>query len=248
MTTWPTSIRKNSWVKIKKRGRYNHDLGFVLGLHPNNSTVLVALVPRNAFNRKRKRTRPEAALFNADKVMKMFGGRFMSNQDGYTCFKKERYKDGLLCQNFSFFDLIDTGFEITHNMVKFFRQSKNRVILDAINNLFGDLQVDDRVRVVSGAHQGLVGRTVDVAQDGTLTFNCEETSDTIRVLVNEVRRHFRCGDFVEVFRGDHLGVEGFVIMVNENEAELYIQPNPEEANYKAEGYQVSTKKLTQCAE
>jgi ribosomal protein L24 len=63
-----------------------------------------------------------------------------------------------------------------------------------------------------------------------------------------VCRHFRLGDFVEVFRGDHKGVEGFVIRVGDNEAELYVQPNPEEASYKAEGYQVSTIKLTRCAQ
>ena len=240
MDSFITSIKKGSIVQIQRRGVYKHDLALVQDLDTSESSVQVVLVPRIQLERKRKRGRPEACLFNETTAKSVFSAHSVQVRDGYVHFRKSVFQDGLIVLKFSLNDVTDHGFEITPSKVRIFRQCRNPAVVYAVDRVFNKLQTGDRVCVVSGGCKGLAGRLVDISEDGTVQVNSELTSDTVRVLLSEVTRLFRRGDYVEVVGGEHRGDEGFIVTVDASTVGVYVLAGDHEGlAHKAEGREVS---------
>jgi transcription elongation factor len=72
-----------------------------------------------------------------------------------------------------------------------------------------ELWVNDKVEVRSGTWVGSFGKVVDIA-DGVAKISIE-TGDIIQLPLQELRKHFSVGDFINVTTGTQEGKSGWVV-------------------------------------
>jgi hypothetical protein len=90
-----------SWVRLKCRGKYRHDLGLVLECNPLDLMITVYVVPRIHMSdrigkRKRSSEPVPAALFNVEEVKRVYGADSVEKLNQVFRFKKDIYKNGLV--------------------------------------------------------------------------------------------------------------------------------------------------------
>jgi ribosomal protein L24 len=225
MADVPSLIRAGSWVKIRRGGTYCRDAAIVLEV--KEQTVVVALVPRIRLVLKRKRGRhgrPEPGLFNPQLVTDLFGSESLTQIDSGWKFKDEIYKGGLTVKEYSLRDVTDQGVVISPSTISLFQRSQYTQIVEVLNAMSARLEVDDKVHIVAGTFRGLVGRVVDVHEDKTISFTCDNLSSygIVTVYCWEVQRIFQLGDHVEVHCGEHKGLEGFIVAKDDSSAVVYV--------------------------
>lgn len=212
----PTTIRRNSWVRITRRGRYRNDLGLVHTVDESSLTAKVYLVPRIPDRKRKRRCRPKPALFDATTVEATFGaGLVVKENDGWL-FKGNRFVNGLEVQNFELYELSDRSVNATHDELELFHRTCDTWVEDAIVLSGGtvSLRVSDKIRVVTGPYLASTGVVVDIIGD-IVKIQSDSFPDPQQVRRWEVCKRFDRGDFVHVVHGLDRGVEGFIIDMDE---------------------------------
>jgi len=234
MSDGPITIVPGSWVRIKCKSRYRHDLGLVEDVSQELGSAGVRLVPRISLSRKhdrKRRTKP--ALFDAVAVKDRYGANAVQKQNRAWVFQDNIYQDGLLFRDYPLRQLSDHCVNAAQEELDLFRQTRIEWIVKAIDSMTVPIRLSDRIQVVAGAHRGLWGYVSDTQDDGTVTIASDSATPPLQVHVREVRKFFHLGDSIEALYGEHRGVEGFIVEMGEtfaliytpNMSTLYQQPN-----------------------
>jgi transcription elongation factor len=120
--------------------------------------------------------------------------------------------------------------------IRVFQQSQYTQIVEILNAMSARLEVDNRVHIVAGTFRGLVRHVVDMHEDKTIRFSCDNLLSYGIVMVScwEVQRIFQLGDHVEVHCGEHKGLEGFIVVKDDSSAVIYVHEGEAQAqsNYE----------------
>jgi len=218
------TIQKHSWVRFLCRGRYKRDLGLVSSIDYQARTVVVLLVLRIHIKKKRdRRGRAKPALFNLEEMKDVFGYDSMKKERESIFFKGDEYVHGLVQLEVDFYKVSDRTVNASQNEFELFLQTRTKWIVEAVCAGLVKLRVSDRVQVVSGPFQGLSGQLVDVEDHHTMIFESERLPSGQRVQTWEIRKMFLRGDFVRVVCGEHRGVKGFIVDMDQSSAFIYRQ-------------------------
>jgi ribosomal protein L24 len=217
-----STIRRNSWVRVTRRGRYKNDLALVRSIENDALSAVVLLVPRIRLTRKRGRKgRVEPALFDVVEAKSTFGEESVVREGDVCCFHGNKFVQGLVQLSFEIHELCDRSVNALQHELDLFRQSRIDSVVEATNSGIVKLRVSDKIRVVAGPYQGSSGRLTAIGNDHSVTFECANLSGPQRVQAWEVRKRFGLGDFVQAVCGEHEGEEGFIIVMEDDYVEIY---------------------------
>jgi transcription elongation factor len=191
-------------------------LGLVHSVDESSLTAEVHLVPRIPDRKRKRRSRPKPALFDATTVEATFGaGLVVKEKDGWL-FKGNKFVNGLEVQNFELYELSDRSVNAAHDELELFHRTCDAWVEDAIVLSGGavSLRVSDKIRVVAGPHVASTGVVVDIIGD-IVKIQSDSFPDPQQVRRWEVCKRFDRGDFVHVVHGLDRGVEGFIIDMDE---------------------------------
>ena len=204
--------RLQGWVRLrgnsKKLRRYKGDLALVVGLTKSN-LVDLWLVPCLDFGLGQDDMTPAAQLFNVDGVRASFGEDSVRKKKGKETFifqKNEFSSQGYLvlstremyiCEEF---EAIPTGKELDSflgcNALLPETLVKTRGRMESVNII-----LDDRVKVLSGAFRGLLGKVVSLtAEEVDVHLPSQDLIERMRIW--ELAREFRVGDRVRARIGN----------------------------------------------
>jgi hypothetical protein len=216
-------VQDGQWVRCKY-GMYRNDVGIVCGLDTSfDSEVIVAFVPRipiksmevrSSGSAKRKRlTRPEARVWYVHQLETMWGDSQVrrTSVDEYQ-FRRETYKSGLVVKHLSLARI--TGADAPNDIgpfVRAFYTYKQPSFAALIRHFAQDsIKVDQRVRVVTGEQQGLVGYPCDIDNGvAAIVQQSGEESPPILVPLRSLLPVYDTGDHVK-----HRWEESHGIVVN----------------------------------
>jgi ribosomal protein L24 len=233
----PVPVRDGDWVRVKKKGLYKDDVGYVLTTDLLNSSVTVLLLPRISYAKDRLDsaiTRPPPAPFDHNRARSVFGLDSVKGDDAaHSCqFQQMSFQGGLLKSLFPLRHLVTRDVQPTYRQIEklysylmtttpswdWSRDTWYRG--DYLNSLC----VGDRVRVQRGEGTGQVGHVVDVKEYGVMkVLLTAEMNTSLRVSgdllleipVDHTVRVFQVGDYIRVRHGIHTGVRGYVIEFSE---------------------------------
>lgn len=212
-------LSEGSWVRIRKRGTYHRDLGIIKAVRGDILDVLV--VPRLSLDRKQK-NRAQQALFSESLSSSLFPDEPIVHEAEAIKFRRKRYFCGLLLRKFKVSQVTAAVVKLEAMELERFRQSRHALVLATLNAQRDSLALNDRVQVVLGEHIDVRGRITSFTDDDTLSIFSEAADPPSLISVSkwEVRRKFLLGDHVEVMFGEHRGLTGFVVSLDEEGSAL----------------------------
>jgi hypothetical protein len=222
------SVRCGEWVRCL-HGLYRGDVGLVCEVDPtSDASVIVAFLPRipdcAAASAKRKRwTRPTPRLWYSDQVRAVWGEhrvRVASNANEYE-FGGETYRTGLLIKSLPPASIVVA--DAPDDMGPFARSPYTAKLpfFDAMAWRYAQysLIVGQRVRVISGAEQGLVGQPISIT-DGVADFVPQDDGvPPFKVPLEHLMPVYRPGDHVKYRWSD---THGIIISIEEPDLVSFI--------------------------
>jgi hypothetical protein len=228
-------IRLSSWARIKS-GLYKGDLALVREFDALSQLYEVYVVPRLAYGGKRKRgNRPPAAPFDAALAERTFNSK-VEVRNQARLFRGKLYLSGLYLAEFHTLKLTTEGVNATTEELQHFQHLPE---WEEARNLIFPIKEGDRVRVVSGTFKGGWGTTSEVKTASLCLFWEDSRQDIREVLMRDVRRFFRLGDYVEILYGPNRGDQGFIVHLAGSEAVVYTRHSPGVSTDRFGGYEVS---------
>jgi transcription elongation factor SPT5 len=229
----PSSIKFSSWVRIKG-GIHKGDLALVCGVDNPSLVCEVYVVPRLAYDAKRKRgQRPPQALFDVERAQRAFKSKAEVRNQAFL-FRGKFYLRGLLMAEYHISRLTSEGVNATEAELQPFRQLSE---WDSAEEFISPIRVGDNVRVVSGAFKGGWGTTMEIKDVSVCLFWKGDAQDVREILTRDIRKFFRLGDFVQVLYGPNRGVQGFIVHLDAELVVLYIHKVSDE-HLKSTGLEV----------
>lgn len=249
----PLPVKEGDWVRVKVKGLYKDDIGYVLNADVPNSSAMVLLFPRLSYVKGLKNdrkngliTRPPPALFDHNRARVVFGQISVRGNDAtqsYT-FRKMSFQDGFLKRVFPFRQLVMKDVHPTYKEIEGFCPylmkttpswdwSRSRWYRD---DYLKGLCIGDRVRVVQGQEMGRVGYVVDVKEYGVVEvqYSTElntnlDTDVRVELPAHHTVRAFRVGDYIRVRHGIHTGIRGDIVEIDKNTLRVIatLSDNPE---------------------
>lgn len=212
------------WVRIK-RGEYQGDIAWVIGVQPGTDVVEIGVVPRiesrtgKRERRDKGRGRARQVLFGAEHAVSaqrrgsLREGKYAG---GWRVGDVEYLSNGLRVMNVAGIHYAEVYKAKAEELVMFTEAGIDT--LNETNDAF--LQVDERVVVVREERKGVEGivkekrsEIVRISYRKGDNASDEETAD---VRLGDVKRVFAEGDKAIVRLGDRKGVKGEVIDVEED--------------------------------
>ena len=116
------------------------------------------------------------------------------------------------------------GVQLNPVAIELFRWSQHPYILQVLYNTSSEIRTDDRVHAIAGQFRGLEGCVIEIQEDRTLQFVCENlpSMGVLTVSVWEVQKCFLLGDYVEVRYGEYRCLEGFIVSRDDPFAIIYV--------------------------
>lgn len=222
------TISPDTWVRVHMGKIYHGDLGIVLEVlsADDGDMAAVLLVPR--IQLAKNTSRPPRALFDESAVKNVYPARSIRRRNSFYEFKKKMYtKEGYLYEYIFLKHLTTHSVNPMEDEVLLFAHSKNPTVqrLYAAEIKKFRLHIHDRVRVHSGSLQDLTGYIVAIDKLDFVSIQEELSSNIFDVPIDEVEKFFLCGDTVRVLNGNHEGMTGIIISVDETTAELFDPTN-----------------------
>jgi len=215
-----SSIKPCSWVRIKC-GIHKGDLALVSDVEEHSLMCEVYVVPRLAYNVKRKRgQRPPQALFDTERAESAFKSKVEIHNQARS-FRGQLYYLGLLCTVYHMSKLTSEGVNATVEELQHFRLLSE---WDRAQGSISPVRVGDKVQVVSGSFKGGWGTMAEIKETSVCLFWKGDGRDIREVLTRDIRKLFHLGDFVQVLIGPHRGVQGFIVHLEADLVVLY-KPN-----------------------
>lgn len=220
------------WVKIKQ-GKYKGDIGYVFDSEQSNNSVAVLIPPREF---PYPMPQGSVALFDRSRLPDNETVTDIIRDEKVVgwIYRGERYYMGLLLKDFhcdrlepvTYPHADDIQLHLQSEWDKpFFKKS-----LVAFSMQF--LHVGDAVRVISGEVRSEIGTVVSINH----ALGCVRLSlhghEEIEVRLQDVERVFRVGDTVRVVAGSYLGLEGYILRMNEGIFDVCQAVSNEEVNSK----------------
>ena len=209
----PPTIRAHTWTRIRRRGTYNRDLGFIAEVNEQTSKACVLLVPRISLEKKRKRgsPRPPPALFSEQVIKEVYGDDSVLPLNQVMRFQGKLYKSGLLEETFRPDEITSiAGVYGAGREIELFSASRHPLIQEALGAGLVTLRAGDKIQVIGGSLAGMIGEVIDVQDNHTVTLRCPDQTAALEVPIQQVCKHFRLGDHVRVLCGGHQGSEGYI--------------------------------------
>jgi transcription elongation factor SPT5 len=218
------SIGRGSWVRLQTRGLYRYDLGFVLDFDQRTLDAQVAIVPRIKLGRDNAE-RPKRTLFDLEEVKRQYGRNSVEQYNQIHFFQGREFKNGLLEICLPIGRILTRNVNPTRSELELFTQCTDSSIVEAGYRELLQFNLHDRVEVIAGQLGGLEGRLANTAQHGNVVIHPTAAIDLQPIRAREIRKKFRLGDLVKIISGEHQGVEGFIIgLDDENCVTLYRLP------------------------
>ena len=171
-----SSICEGEWVRCR-HGLYRGDIGLVCGRDPFSETeAIVAFIPRipdkgsSSVPKRKRLARPEPQQWYADRANAMWGVKVRKISDEEYQLKHETYKSGLILKHLPPASVaianapLDIGPFLSATYVSHLPFYSSLVLRCAQNTI----KVGQRVKVLAGEQQGLIGHPTDVS-DGVAT-------------------------------------------------------------------------------
>lgn len=206
-------ICKGEWVRCR-HGLYRGDIGLVCGRDPFSDTeVIVAFIPRipdkgSSSVRKRKRSaRPEPQQWSVDRAKAMWGEKVRKISDEEYQLKHETYKSGLILKHLPPASVaianapLDIGPFLSATYISKFSFYRSLVLRYAQNTI----KVGQRVKVLAGEQQGLIGHPTDVS-DGVATILLTNNDTSFVISLCSLAIVYSPGDHVKHRFADSRGI------------------------------------------
>lgn len=218
-------IRDGEWVRCR-HGLYRGDIGLVCE-HDNSSEVelIVAFIPRipdkhSGSAQKRKRpARPEPRKWSAHHAKAVWGDKVRKISDEEYKLKDETYKSGLVLKHFPPASVVvssppsDIVPFVTAPYISslpFYSSVRMRYIQDTI-------KVGQRVKVIYGEQQGLVGHTIDISDGTANVIPTDDIAPPMSISLRALAPLYAPGDHVK-YRCTN--TQGIVSVVREEDMAL----------------------------
>jgi ribosomal protein L24 len=228
-------IRLSSWAWIKS-GLYKGDLALVREFNALSQLYEVYVVPRLAYGSKRKcGNRPLAALFDTALAERTFNSKVEVHNQA-RLFRGKLYLSGLYLAEFHILKLTTEGVNATNEELQHFQHLPE---WEEARNLIFPIKEGDRVHVVSGTFKGGWGMTLEVKTTSMCLFWEDSRQDIREVLMRDVHRFFRLGEYVKILYGPNRGDQGFIVHLAGSEAVVYMRHSPGVSTDQFGGYEVS---------
>ncbi|KFM58475.1 Transcription elongation factor SPT5, partial [Stegodyphus mimosarum] len=262
VTKEQVQLKEKQWVRLK-RGLYKDDLAQVDLLNHAQNYVLLKLIPRIDYSKKRgalrstdqekrkKGRKPPPKLFDVDAV-RALGGEISTDGD-YLIFEGNRYsRKGFLFKSFAKSALIIDGVKPTLSELEKFAEKNDTAGME-IELSEGTGQDDashsfspgDNVEVCEGELIHLQGRVIAV--DGnkvTMLPSHEDLKDPLEFPAHELRKYFKMGDHVKVIAGTYEGDTGLIVQVENNIVLLFSDLTMHELKVRPQDLQLCTDMAT----
>jgi len=216
------TIRVNKWVRILRRGRYRRDLGLIQCIDEHSLLATVLLVPRIPRTRKRVRgSRPKATIFDAQAIREVFGENSVEERDAMFFFKENAFAHGLVRIEYGIYELSNKSVNASEEELALFRETRVQWIVEATETGLIKLRASDRVRIVAGALKGTAGYVTEIKDNHVIIVESADLPAPQHMRTWEVCKRFDLGDFVRAVCGEHRGVEGFIVDIDNDHAVIY---------------------------
>jgi transcription elongation factor SPT5 len=219
------TIKPGAFARLKDRSLYHNDLAVIKEFDPTTLVVRVLLAPRIQIGPDTKRkldARPPPALFDPKVVKKAHGDDSVKQQNQVWRFKDTIYYNGLVEKDVPFYQLSDRGPKPKPSEIDLFLQSRDPSVLASIHTSGVLLHTQDRIRVIAGTFQGLVGHLLDIGAK-TVTIQSDAEFGRQEVYLSEVCRLFQLGDVVDVLYGEKRGAVGYIVDLDGASAVIYVR-------------------------
>lgn len=223
----PCSMKPGSWVQIKARGLYRGDVGIIRSLSDDMMEAFVLLIPRIRLDRKRKRgsSRPAQGLFDPKLISDVFGPSSLQETEPLIYkFRGDTYATDLLLADFPLWKLSDVGVHIPPSTVELLQHSKHPYAPNILECLLQKPEVGEKVTVIAGEYQSVLGRILAINNDDTIDMASENIPSygTLTLPLWEVRKVVDLGSYVTVLYGAHKGLEGFLVAVEASVGTIFL--------------------------
>jgi transcription elongation factor SPT5 len=216
---------RHHWIRLKK-GLYKDDLAFITEVDKRTLEVYTLLVPRISLQptkgKKRKstfspsRSRPSPQIFDSTLIEGIYGPGSVIPCNQVFKFQDRTYVKGfveLILDRGDFYNL--DAIPTYEELEAFCRCPDIDVgVLAKAYELAGRgaLKSGDRVQIVSGQHNGLIGLIRRVVGD-EIEVVIISLSLIVTLRADAVRKSLRIGDEVIIRSGEHVGLTGLVVAV-----------------------------------
>lgn len=229
-----SNLKQGSWVRIK-RGIYRDDIAQVDYVDTSRNKVVLKMLPRVDYtrkrgvlrgsddeNRKRRRTKPPAKLFDPEAI-KDLGGDITYDGD-FLVFEGSHFRNGFMYKQFGMNAIIFEGVKPTLGELEKFEATPEEVEVEVSGSSAGAaaLQPGDMVEVCEGSLVNLQGKVLSINGDAVIIMpKHEELTKPLPFELNQLRKFFLVGDHVKVVAGRHEGETGIVVRIENNLAILF---------------------------
>ncbi|CAD5213485.1 unnamed protein product [Bursaphelenchus okinawaensis] len=177
---------------------------------------------RNALSKKSAKNRPPAKPFDVEKIKSL--GAEISHDGDFTICEGQRFRRFLLYKVFPLTSVTTENLNPSVEELKYFQDKLStdpdflREISRAkINDVLYTFGPGDWVEVCEGELINLRGKVVSVDKDEVvITPDHKDLKQNLKFNVNELKKFFKAGDHVRVLGGQHQGLTGTVVKVDEN--------------------------------
>ena len=208
-------IRDGTWVR-RRHGLYRDDIGLVCGHdYSSEAELIIAFIPRipnkssGPASKRKRPARPEPRKWSADQAKAVWGDKVRKVSDEEYELKNETYKSGLHIQHLppASVAIADAPLHIDQFLSSQYLSTLPFYSTMAFRFAQDTIKVGDRVKVIDGEQQGLVGHPIDVS-DGMATVVLQTTDDTTPLLISlrALAQVYSPGDHVKYCHSDTQGI------------------------------------------
>lgn len=201
------NITKGRFVRIKGAGLYGGDLAQVVGVFKEKQSYEIRTVPRiDLYNNKK---RPSPSLITEDELLRINAKyRIIRNSNTgitFLLYNNKRLRDGFIYM------------KIKSKRVEEVKNPDNdeTEIFGGNSFIIKEYQLGDKVKILSGEYQNIVGIIVHLDKDDA-QIKSKETDNILEVKTSCLEIHFDCNDNVRILEGKNRGVEGIIIKIDKN--------------------------------
>ncbi|XP_011410252.2 PREDICTED: transcription elongation factor SPT5-like [Amphimedon queenslandica] len=250
------NLRQGSWVRIK-RGIYRDDIAQVDYVDTSRNKVVLKMLPRVDYtskkgalkgtdddaNRKRRKSRPPAKLFDPEAIREL--GGLISYDGDFLVFEGNHFRNGFMYKQFGMNAIIFEGVKPTLGELEKFEATPEEVEVEVSGSAIGaaGLEPGDLVEVCEGDLMHLQGSVISIdGNNVTVLPKHEDLRDPLEFNISELRKFFQVGDHVKVIAGRHEGETGLVVRIENNLAIIFVDLTMHELKVRPRDLQLCLEK------
>ena len=225
-------VSEGEWVRCR-HGLYRGDIGLVCGHDPSSEAhVIVALIPRipdgppSSVPKRKRSARPEPRKWSADRAKAVWGEKVRKISDEVYELKHDTYKSGLVIKHLApaSVAISDAPLDIDPFLSAPYVSNFHFYSLLAFRYAQDTIKVGQRVKVLDGEQQGLVGHPTDIT-DGVATVVTDDDTPPLIISLRALAAMYLPGDHI---KHRHQDSRGIVVSVNEDRTVTFVDKEANE--------------------